>query len=182
MGGCVVCLDVVETQGMIVPRRAPLHGVRQYVTATSSIATLRATQYGRTAAYRRLTASDASSAPLAPPSSLTPFSPRLTLSSRPLLRSLHTSRAQYQQTQPKEESKQEVRDPPRDEKPTEEASGEQKKQGEMKSLHHHRLMETKHHGKSLLKPSEPSSKPQKNGMNLPSNYLGRSSSLPNQKP
>merc|ERR1711939_796479 len=101
--GCVVCLDVVETQGMIVPRRAPLHGVRQYVTATSSIATLRATQYGRTAAYRRLTASDASSAPLAPPSSLTPFSPRLTLSSRPLLRSLHTSRAQYQQTQPKDE-------------------------------------------------------------------------------
>jgi len=130
--GCVVCLDVVETQGMIVPRRAPLHGVRQYVTATSSIATLRATQYGRTAAYRRLTASDASSAPLAPPSSLTPFSPRLTLSSRPLLRSLHTSRAQYQQTQPKEESKQEVRDPPRDEKPTEEASGEQKNEGEEK--------------------------------------------------
>ncbi|KAK7903100.1 protein translocase subunit [Exophiala xenobiotica] len=117
---------------MIVPRRAPLHGVRQYVTATSSIATLRATQYGRTAAYKRLTASDASSATLASPLPLTPFSPRLTLSSQPLLRSLHTSRAQYQQTQPKEESKQEVRDPPRDEKPAEEASGEQKKEGEEK--------------------------------------------------
>ncbi|KIV79473.1 hypothetical protein PV11_07035 [Exophiala sideris] len=114
---------------MILPRRAPVNGVRQYVTATTSLATLQAAQYGRTAAYRRLTASNKPSTPLIFSQHLTPFSPRLTPSNQTLLRSLHNSRAQYQQAQPKEESKEEVRDPPRDEK-AEKQSSEEKQEGE----------------------------------------------------
>lgn len=114
---------------MIVPRRAPVNGVRHYVTATPAV-TLRVAQYGRTAAYRRLISSEKQQSTSHISSShLTPFSPRLTLSNQPLLRSLHTTRAQSQETQPKEAQKQEVRDPPRDEEPKKETS-EGKKQGE----------------------------------------------------
>lgn len=116
---------------MIVPRRAPLNGVRHYVTGATPSATFRAAQYGRTAAYRRLISSDKPSTPLTPSLHLTPFSPRLAPSNSAVLRSLHTSRAQFQQTQPKEEPKQEVRDPPRDEQPKQEASEEkEQKEGE----------------------------------------------------
>ncbi|EXJ85216.1 hypothetical protein A1O3_05891 [Capronia epimyces CBS 606.96] len=106
---------------MIVLRGAPVYGVRQYVTASTTVATLRAAQYGRTPAVQRLISRETQSTSLTPSSPLTPFSPRLTLPSHVLLRSLHTSRPQYQQAQPKEEPKQEVRDPPRDEKPHQEA-------------------------------------------------------------
>ena len=120
---------------MIVPRRAPVHGVRHYVTATTQLATFRAAQYGRTAAYRRLTSTERQSTPLIYSSYLTPFSPRLTLSSQHLQSSLHTSRAQSQQTEPTQNPKEEVRDPPRDEQPEQEASGEkeQKDQKDEKS-------------------------------------------------
>ncbi|EXJ58744.1 hypothetical protein A1O7_06174 [Cladophialophora yegresii CBS 114405] len=103
---------------MVVPRRAPLYGVRQYVTTTSALATVRQAQHGRTAAYRRLLPS-----PLVYNFRLPPFSPRLTPSNQQLIRSLNTSRSQSQQ-QPKADPKEEVRDPPRDEKPEQEASGE----------------------------------------------------------
>ncbi|KIW09864.1 hypothetical protein PV08_11965 [Exophiala spinifera] len=121
---------------MIAVRRAPVNGVRHYVTATSSIASLRAAQFGRTAAYRRLTAATTERSPSSLSSSIprASFSPRLAVPSQTLLRSLHTSRALYQQTQPKEEVKEDVRDPPRDEKPQEEAKagGEEQKEGEEK--------------------------------------------------
>lgn len=115
---------------MIVPRRAPICGVRRYVTATTPVAA----QYGRTAAFRRLAAaSDQPSSSLNPSVHITPFSPRLGLSNQPFLRSLHTPRPLYQQTQPKEEPKQEVRDPPRDEEPKAKASeGEEKDTNETK--------------------------------------------------
>ncbi|OCT51737.1 Mitochondrial import inner membrane translocase subunit tim44 [Cladophialophora carrionii] len=109
---------------MVVPRRAPLHGVRQYVTTTSALATVRQAQHGRTAAYRRLLPS-----PLVYTSRLPPFSPRLTLSDQQLIRSLTTSRSQSQQ-QPKADPKEEVRDPPRDEKTEQEASGEKEQKDE----------------------------------------------------
>ncbi|KAH0844856.1 Mitochondrial import inner membrane translocase subunit tim44 [Fonsecaea pedrosoi] len=121
---------------MTVLRRAPVHGVRHYVTATSQFSTLRASaQYGRTAVYRRLLSSDEPSKSFNSSLHLTPFSPRLTLSSQTLLRSLHTSGVRFQQTQPKEDPKQEVRDPPRDGQPEKEASEgkEEKDQKEEKS-------------------------------------------------
>lgn len=108
---------------MLLPRRAPVHGVRHYVTTASALATVRQTQYGRTAAYRRLTQPEKPSSLLNQTLHPVPFSPRLTLSNQSLLRSLHTSQARFQQ-QPKPEPKEEVRDPPRDQKPEQEASGE----------------------------------------------------------
>ncbi|EHY55565.1 protein translocase subunit [Exophiala dermatitidis] len=116
---------------MIVPRRAPLHGVRQYVTATMPVATLRPAQFGpgRAAAIRSLIRSETNSQPsLVSSSYITPFSPKLTTSNHTLLRSLHTSPQRYQQTQAKDEPKQDVKDPPRDEQPKQEAGegGEQK--------------------------------------------------------
>lgn len=118
---------------MVVPRRAPVHGVRQYVTATAPVATLRAAQYGRTAAAWRLNSSRTQSIPLTSSSLLTPLSPKLASSSYPLLRSLHTSPALYQQAQPKAEQKQDVRDPPRDEKPAQDAGeGAEQKESETK--------------------------------------------------
>jgi mitochondrial import inner membrane translocase subunit TIM44 len=110
---------------MLVPRQAAIHGARQYVTTTAALATVRQAQYGRTAAYRRLIQKNTPLTPL----SLTPFSPRLTLSKKPLLRSLHTSRAQLQE-KPKSDPPEEVRDPPRDEKPAEEARETKGQEGE----------------------------------------------------
>ena len=109
---------------MLLPRRAAVHSARQYVTATAALATVRQAQYGRTAAYRRLLQTDT---PLKP-FTFSPLSPRLTSSTSSLLRSLHTSRAQSQQ--PKPDPQEEVRDPPRDEKPAEEATGEKEKKEE----------------------------------------------------
>lgn len=103
---------------MIVPRRAPIHSVRHYVTATTSLASSRAAQYGRTAAYQRLVLPNRQSPSSQQPIFSISFSHRLTPSSQILLRSLHTSQPQYQQSQPKEE----VRDPPRNEQPKQEAS------------------------------------------------------------
>lgn len=111
---------------MIVPRRAPIHSVRHYVTATASVASLRAAQQGRTAAYRQLISSNRQS-PF-PQHSVTPvtFSPRLLPSSHILLRSLHSSQSQLQQSKPKDE----VRDPPRTEQSKQEASEEKAKSEE----------------------------------------------------
>ncbi len=118
---------------MIVPRRAALHSVRHYVTPTAALATVRQAQYGRTAAYRRVTqSSDRQTASYNHSSHPTSLSPRLILSNQSLLRSLHTSRAQSQQQpdQPKAEPKEEVRDPPRDEKTEQEAGGEKEQKDE----------------------------------------------------
>lgn len=115
---------------MSLLRRAPVIGARQYVTATKSLATsLGTAQYGRTAAYRRLISTATSERPSSSPlviSSLnsTPFSSssQLISSTRPvLLRSLHTTRPLYQQTQTKKETEpeQDVRDPPRDQQQSE---------------------------------------------------------------
>jgi import inner membrane translocase subunit TIM44 len=109
-----------------VPRRAPTHIVRHYVTATTSVASSRAAQYGRTAAYQRLVLPNRQS-PSSQQSILSiSFSPRLFPSNQILLRSLHTSQPQYQKSQPKEE----VRDPPRNEQQKQEASEEKDKNEE----------------------------------------------------
>jgi mitochondrial import inner membrane translocase subunit TIM44 len=114
---------------MILPRRAAAQSVRHHVTTTAALATVRQAQQGRTAAFKRFTALNISS-PLTPlnyTSALLAFSPRLAPSSQILLQSLHTSRAQSQQQQPKSDPQEEVRDPPRDEKTQQEASGEKEK-------------------------------------------------------
>ncbi|KIX04592.1 uncharacterized protein Z518_05462 [Rhinocladiella mackenziei CBS 650.93] len=110
---------------MVLPRCAPVNGVRHYVTATAPIAALRAAQHGRTAAYRRLLSSKIHSPLLQSSLHPSPFSSRRAPSDQIILRSLHTSRPQYQQAQPKED----VRDPPRDEQPKKE-SGKGKEQTE----------------------------------------------------
>jgi mitochondrial import inner membrane translocase subunit TIM44 len=93
---------------------------RRVVTGT---ATSRASQYGRTAAYRRLSSyatlrtlprSIHLSSQSPHDSFLPPFPP-----SSVLTRSLHSSLPRYQQPQPKEE----VRDPPRSEDPEQKATG-----------------------------------------------------------
>lgn len=103
---------------MIALRRAPIQSVRHYVTATTSVASSRAAKYGRTAAYQRLGLPNRQSLSFQQPILSISFSPRLIPSSQILLRSLHTSQPQYQKSQPKEE----VRDPPRNEQPKQEAS------------------------------------------------------------
>lgn len=112
---------------MIAPRRAPINGVRQYVTAATSITSQRAAQYGRAASYRRLALYDRHTIPLQQSISSIPFSPRILPSNQTILRTLHSSRSLAQQSQPKEE----VRDPPRTEQPKQEASEEkEQKEGE----------------------------------------------------
>ncbi|RVX71618.1 hypothetical protein B0A52_03802 [Exophiala mesophila] len=108
---------------MILPRRAPVHGVRHYVTTNTASASRPAAQYARITAYRspvvpvgRLTSRSSSQSPFT-------FPRPLLASSQPLLRSIHTSIPRYQQTQHKEE----VRDPPRKEDPAKEASQEDTK-------------------------------------------------------
>lgn len=103
---------------MIAPRRAPLLSVRLYVTATASVASSRALQNGRTTAYRHLISPNRQSSFPQPSNSYSSFLPRLIPSNQILLRSLHTSQPRYQQSQPKEE----VRDPPRNDQPKQEAS------------------------------------------------------------
>ena len=123
---------------MVLPRRAPVNGVRRYLTAAVPLATQRIAQHGRTAAYRRLLASsDIQLTPLNSSFSPVSFSSRLSLSNQTILRSLHTTRSQSQQQQPREEPKEEVRDPPRDEKLKQDAKqesskGEEEKESEEK--------------------------------------------------
>ncbi|KEF56322.1 uncharacterized protein A1O9_07903 [Exophiala aquamarina CBS 119918] len=105
---------------MIASRRVPIHTARHYVTTTTSAASSRAARYGRTTAYRQITLPNRQSPSLQHHISFAPFSPRLIPSNQILRRSLHTSQIQYQQSQPKEE----VRDPPRNEQPKQEASEE----------------------------------------------------------
>lgn len=113
-------------QSMIASRRLPIHTVHHYVTATTSVASCQAAQYGRTAAYRQLALPNRQSLSLKQPTSFNSFSPRLIPSSQILLRSLHTSQILYEKSRPKEE----VRDPPRNEQPREEASEEKDKKEE----------------------------------------------------
>lgn len=108
---------------MILPRRAPLHGVRHYVTTTTSLASRPVAQYARIAAYQSLVTPVGQLTPRSSSHSPITFPSPLFASSQPLLRSIHTSIPRYQQTQPKEE----VRDPPRKEEPAKEAG-----QGETK--------------------------------------------------
>ena len=107
---------------MLVARHAPTSGVRRYVTTGFASASA-TSQFGRTAAYRRLnTLSTLRTLPQT--SSLLRASlrsdghqhapPQLSL----LARSLHSSIPRYQQPQPKEE----VKDPPRTEEPEQKAS------------------------------------------------------------
>ncbi|KAK5054432.1 hypothetical protein LTR84_001322 [Exophiala bonariae] len=111
---------------MIVLRRAPIHSVRHYVTATASVASSRAAQYGRITANRQLISSNTQSSFLQPSISSISFSSRLLPSNHILLRSLHTSQPQLKQSKPEDE----VRDPPRSEKPKQEASEEKEKSEE----------------------------------------------------
>jgi mitochondrial import inner membrane translocase subunit TIM44 len=107
---------------MLVARRAPAHGVKQYVAANFA-STSAISQHGRTAAYRRLNTLSS----LRRPSQTTQFL-RYSLQSQSrydappqfsvLARSLHISIPRYQQPQPKEE----VKDPPRPEDTEQKAS------------------------------------------------------------
>ena len=107
---------------MLVARHAPAHGVKRYVSTTFAAAST-TSQYGRTAAYRRLntlstlrripqTSSILRASLRSDPQQYAP--PQLSL----LARSLHSSIPRYQQPQPNEE----VRDPPRSEEPEQKAS------------------------------------------------------------
>lgn len=102
---------------MIASRALPLRNASHFIP-TRSFASVSAAQYGRTAAYRRLSdlenlqsQSKLSTSLSQPRLPSTPFAPLLTPSSQTLLRSLHTSTARYQQAQQKED----VKDPPRPE-------------------------------------------------------------------
>ena len=107
---------------MLVARRAPAHGVKRYVTTAFASASA-TSQYGRTAAYRRLNTLSTLRRTPQTSSILRTYlrndsqqyaSPQLSF----LARSLHSSIPRYQQPQPKEE----VRDPPRPEEPEQKAS------------------------------------------------------------
>jgi mitochondrial import inner membrane translocase subunit TIM44 len=113
---------------MLVPKWLPAAGRLQHVAQFRAFASSQAAaQYGRTAAYRRI----ALGAPSrnAPPSSIhnsaltipqNPSSLSWALRNQLSLRPLHTTSARQQQAQPKED----VKDPPREEKTSEPKEGE----------------------------------------------------------
>ena len=113
---------------MLVPKRLPAAGRLQHVAQTRAFASSQAAaQYGRTAAYRRIASSgslrDATSSLIQSNTISSPRNPSSlswTLRNQLSIRQLHITSVRLQQAQPKED----VKDPPREEKPSEAKEGE----------------------------------------------------------